>query len=109
MSVPVLPDTAPFTNAQRAWLNGFFAGYLGLGDGVTALSPEEGAALMAGVPALAREIYKDVKAEDAPKTVERMLKGYLAHRSAPEETFLAFSKRHEVAALTAMFDGVAVE
>jgi len=23
---PVLPDTAPFTPAQRAWLNGFFAG-----------------------------------------------------------------------------------
>jgi len=25
-SPPVLPDTAPFTAAQRAWLNGFFAG-----------------------------------------------------------------------------------
>ncbi len=25
-SVPVLPETAPFTPAQRAWLNGFFAG-----------------------------------------------------------------------------------
>ncbi|HEV8378868.1 MAG TPA: sulfite reductase subunit alpha [Tepidisphaeraceae bacterium] len=24
--VPVLPETAPFTPAQRAWLNGFFAG-----------------------------------------------------------------------------------
>ena len=58
---------------------------------------------------LAREIYKDVKAEDAPKTVERMLKSYLAHRGAPEETFLAFSKRHEVEVLKTMFDGVAVE
>ena len=29
---------------------------------------------------LARDIYKDVKAEDAPRTVERILKGYLAHR-----------------------------
>jgi ferredoxin-nitrite reductase len=57
---------------------------------------------------LAREIYKDVKAEDAPKTVERMLKGYLAHRAA-DETFLAFSKRHEVEALKAMFDAGAVE
>jgi sulfite reductase (NADPH) flavoprotein alpha-component len=28
MSVPVLPDTAPFSPAQRAWLNGFFAGML---------------------------------------------------------------------------------
>ena len=26
--VPVLPETAPFTAAQRAWLNGFFAGLL---------------------------------------------------------------------------------
>ena len=25
---PLLPDTAPFTRAQRAWLNGFFAGLL---------------------------------------------------------------------------------
>ena len=30
---------------------------------------------------LARDIYKDVKAEDAPRTVERILKGYLAHRA----------------------------
>jgi ferredoxin-nitrite reductase len=57
---------------------------------------------------LAREIYKDVKAEDAPKTVERMLKGYLAHREG-EETFLAFSKRHQVEALKAMFGAGAVE
>ncbi|HLB17444.1 MAG TPA: sulfite reductase subunit alpha [Burkholderiales bacterium] len=26
--VPVIPETAPFTTAQRAWLNGFFAGLL---------------------------------------------------------------------------------
>lgn len=25
-AVPLIPDTAPFTSAQRAWLNGFFAG-----------------------------------------------------------------------------------
>jgi sulfite reductase (NADPH) flavoprotein alpha-component len=28
-TVPVLPDSAPFTPAQRAWLNGFFAGIFG--------------------------------------------------------------------------------
>jgi ferredoxin-nitrite reductase len=55
---------------------------------------------------LGREIYQDVKAEDAPRTVERILKGYLAHREA-NETFLAFSKRHETEALKAMFDGAA--
>jgi len=30
MPVPVLPESAPFTSAQRAWLNGFFAGVFGL-------------------------------------------------------------------------------
>jgi ferredoxin-nitrite reductase len=57
---------------------------------------------------LARELYKDVRAEDAPKTIERMLKGYLAHR-ADNETFLAFSKRHEIERLKAMFETEAAE
>ena len=30
MAIPVLPESAPFTVAQRAWLNGFFAGVLSL-------------------------------------------------------------------------------
>ncbi|MBV9628504.1 MAG: NirA family protein [Xanthobacteraceae bacterium] len=58
---------------------------------------------------LARDIYRDVKAEDAPGIVERMLKAYLAHRSAPDETFLAFARRHEVDALKALFDAETVE
>src|SRR2546421_6057430 len=29
LHVPVLPDSAPFSAAQRAWLNGFFAGMFG--------------------------------------------------------------------------------
>src|SRR5271157_3299454 len=33
MTVPVLPESAPFSPAQRAWLNGFFAGLLGLEAG----------------------------------------------------------------------------
>ncbi len=57
--------------------------------------------------ALAREIYKDVKAEDAPQAVERMLKGYLARRASAGESFMAFTRRHEIAALTEMFAGVA--
>jgi ferredoxin-nitrite reductase len=52
---------------------------------------------------LAREIYKDVKAEDAPPVVERMLKAYLAHRASPAETFQAFTRRHEIPSLTQMF------
>lgn len=52
--------------------------------------------------ALGREIFRDVKAEDAPAVVENMLKGYLAHRSSPAETFLAFSRRHDISALQQM-------
>jgi sulfite reductase (NADPH) flavoprotein alpha-component len=62
----LLPDSAPFTPEQRAWLNGFFAGYLGLGDGLTALSPEEGAALIAGVPAVAKGPLDDGDDGEAP-------------------------------------------
>ena len=54
--------------------------------------------------ALGREIYRDVKAEDAPRTIEKMLKAYLAHRASKQETFLAFSRRHEIDTLKAMFD-----
>src|SRR5215469_983215 len=43
----LLPDSAPFTPAQRAWLNGFFAGLISVdGTAVTPLSPAESAALM---------------------------------------------------------------
>ena len=48
---------------------------------------------------LGREIYHDVKAEDAPATVERMLKAYMTHRASPAETFLAFANRHDLDAL----------
>ena len=58
---------------------------------------------------LARDAYRDVKAEDAPHIVERMLKAYLAHRASADETFLAFTRRHEIDALKALFDAEAVE
>jgi sulfite reductase (NADPH) flavoprotein alpha-component len=46
--VQVLPESAPFSEEQRSWLNGFFAGLLSLDNaGVTALSPEQNAAVMA--------------------------------------------------------------
>ncbi|MGZ5935367.1 MAG: sulfite reductase subunit alpha [Rhizomicrobium sp.] len=61
----LLPETAPFTPAQRAWLNGFFSGYLGLDNsGVVALSPEQNAAVIAGVPATAKAPADDD--DDAP-------------------------------------------
>jgi sulfite reductase (NADPH) flavoprotein alpha-component len=46
----LLPQTAPFTPAQLAWLNGFFAGCLGLeSGGITALSPQQNADLLSGI------------------------------------------------------------
>ena len=59
--------------------------------------------------ALGRELYRDVVAEEAPRTVERILKAYLAHRASREESFLAFSRRHEIDALKAMTDVEAAE
>ena len=58
---------------------------------------------------LGRELYRDVKAEDAPTTVERMLQAYLAHRASDRETFAAFTRRHDLDSLKAMFEREAVE
>ena len=52
---------------------------------------------------LARELFRDVKATDAPQVVERMLAGYLAHRSAPGESFHQFTNRQSLEQLQAAF------
>ena len=56
---------------------------------------------------LGREIYRDVKGTDAPRTIERMLKGYMTNRAARDETFLTFARRHEVDSLKTLFGKVA--
>ncbi|MGX9426009.1 MULTISPECIES: sulfite reductase subunit alpha [Bradyrhizobium] len=43
----IIPASAPFSEAQRSWLNGFFAGLLSP-DVATPLSAEQGAAVMQG-------------------------------------------------------------
>ena len=48
---------------------------------------------------IGQEVYRDIKAEDAPKTVERLLKAYLANRASSDETFLIFARRHDGEAL----------
>jgi len=48
---------------------------------------------------IGQEVYHDLKAEDAPQTVERLLKAYLKHRVSSEETFLTFARRHDGDAL----------
>ena len=42
----IIPETAPFSQEQRSWLNGFFAGLVSLDNAVTPLSAEQGAAVM---------------------------------------------------------------
>jgi sulfite reductase (NADPH) flavoprotein alpha-component len=45
----LVPETAPFSEEQRAWLNGFFAGLVSLdGFGITPLSSGQAAALIGG-------------------------------------------------------------
>ena len=52
---------------------------------------------------LARELFRDVTAEDTPRTIERMLKTYLARRASRDESFQTFTRRHEIPALAEMF------
>jgi len=43
----LIPPSAPFSDEQRAWLNGFFAGLMSMDDaGVVALSPAENVAIV---------------------------------------------------------------
>jgi ferredoxin-nitrite reductase len=58
---------------------------------------------------LGRELYCDLKAQDTPKTIERVLKAYLSKRAAREESFHAFAARHDIEALKKMIDAEAVE
>src|SRR5947208_7643516 len=43
----IIPGSAPFSDAQRSWLNGFFAGLLSP-DAASPLSADQGAAVMQG-------------------------------------------------------------
>src|SRR6516164_9283985 len=56
-----------------------------------------------------REIYRDVKAEDAPAAIERMLKAYLANRTGTQESFADFTRRHDIDALKTLFETQASE
>jgi ferredoxin-nitrite reductase len=54
--------------------------------------------------AVGRELYRDVKATDAPQTITRILNAYVANRSSPRESFLTFSERYDDAVLRALCD-----
>jgi len=51
---------------------------------------------------IGRELFQNVKAEDAPRTVERVLKAYVANRASKDEPFIDFDKRTAIAALKRM-------
>ncbi|MEI5667396.1 NirA family protein [Bosea sp. CCNWLW174] len=51
---------------------------------------------------MARPFREKVKAEEAPALVEAVLRTWQVHRAAPDESFVAFARRHEIAALQAL-------
>jgi sulfite reductase (NADPH) flavoprotein alpha-component len=73
--VPVLPETAPFTPAQRAWLNGFFAGLL---------SAEP---LAAAAAAPAPELAEDFPWHDPTLQLDERMK--LAEGRTPQRRMMA--------------------
>jgi ferredoxin-nitrite reductase len=58
---------------------------------------------------IGQEVFHDVKAEDAPKIVEGLLKAYLANRASAGETFLSFSRRHGGEVLRKLTDAEVTE
>jgi ferredoxin-nitrite reductase len=51
---------------------------------------------------IGREIFRDVRSQDCPQAVERLLGAYLKHRANSEESFFAFTGRHEIETLQAL-------
>ena len=73
------------------------------------VDPVEGYHLFAGGgfgpnAEVGQEVYHDLKAEDAPRTVERLLKAYLSNRTSADETFLTFARRHDGETLRRLAD-----
>ena len=66
-AITLIPETAPFTPEQRTWLNGFLAGFVSLdGAGITALSPDQSAALLPGAPSAPKGPLDDGDDGEAP-------------------------------------------
>jgi ferredoxin-nitrite reductase len=53
---------------------------------------------------IGQEVYRDIKADDAPKIVERLLRAYMSNRASTDETFVQFSRRHDADALRRLAD-----
>lgn len=57
---------------------------------------------MDGEQGLAREVFPSIPFKDLPALLERVLRTYLARRK-PGETFLSFTRRHEITELKELF------
>ena len=55
---------------------------------------------------IARELYRNIKAQDCPRLIAHILRAYLKHRAGAGEAFLAFARRHEVDALKSMIETI---
>ena len=55
---------------------------------------------------MGREFRTNVKAEDTPALVEAILRSWQTHRAAPDESFVAFARRHEIAALQILVEQI---
>jgi len=56
---------------------------------------------------IGRELYRNVKASDAPVVIEKLLRGYIEHRLSNEERFRDFANRLEIAQITAFAEDAA--
>ena len=74
MTVPLLPETAPFTPAQRAWLNGFFAGLLGLDAGSNGNGHVNGVAAAATLTTAVPAVEEDLPWHDPALVLDERLK-----------------------------------
>jgi ferredoxin-nitrite reductase len=54
-----------------------------------------------------QEVFHDLKAEDTPQAVERLLKAYRTHRNSADESFLSFARRHDGETLRKLADAEA--
>lgn len=54
MDIALIPDSAPFSHEQRAWLNGFLAGWLGMVDRTATTATAPAAVAVAALPTATR-------------------------------------------------------
>jgi len=54
--------------------------------------------------AIGRELYSNVKAEEAPHVVARILRAFIANRADKDETFVVFAGRNDIDAIRRLAD-----